>query len=608
MAQGAVSSTRWKWLLLALCSLALFANFASIAETWGLGGAPWFGYWDVFFFPTAQPYVVKFDPPQPGGAADRAGIRAGDWVDVREQTLDARIALYAQPMAGRPIPLVIHRAAQRLTTRIRPSSAWEAEVGLKLWGNSVPFVWVFAFLACAFLIALRRSALPEGRALALILLSFAGPAAFVVPSPMGTLIAWILLPVFTVIVTALLSVALSSSFGVRSPLRRVLELCAYAAVGAFVAAIVAFVYALLTLKIDPMLVGFGDLSSPVGLTALLTIVVDVCIVAVASAAVATTDRSERPRAAWLLLPIPLMLLMGNVWGLLQNFAHTWAGNQGLTVLSNVFWLLGAFAVTYALLKRRVLDFEFVLSRTLVFAIVSLIVVVAFTLLEWVLGTVLTGVSHATSFVANAALALVLGLSLRYIHIRADAFVDRVFFRKRHDDERALLDFSREAAYVTSSNALLDQAIENVRTHTDARNAAVLLDTTGTYAAVRSFGDGVPAEVEENDAAILALKSWHKPLDPHRYATTLQGALAVPMLARGRLAGVLVLGERAGGEAYAPDEVEALSQFAHGVGSALDVLSTSGSDSLTSLKDTIAAAMTSMQELIVELRAQRRPAT
>ena len=36
--------------------------------------------------------------------------------------------------------------------------------------------------------------------------------------------------------------------------------------------------------------------------------------------------------------------------------------------------------------------------------------------------------------------------------------------------------------------------------------------------------------------------------------------------------VLLLGERAGGEAYAPDEVEALSQLANGVGSALEALS------------------------------------
>ena len=44
-----------------------------------------------------------------------------------------------------------------------------------------------------------------------------------------------------------------------------------------------------------------------------------------------------------------------------------------------------------------------------------------------------------------------------------------------------------------------------------------------------------------------------------------------MLARGRVLGVLLCGARAGGEAYAPDEIDALADFAHGVGSALDSL-------------------------------------
>lgn len=39
--------------------------------------------------------------------------------------------------------------------------------------------------------------------------------------------------------------------------------------------------------------------------------------------------------------------------------------------------------------------------------------------------------------------------------------------------------------------------------------------------------------------------------------------------RGRLVGVLVYGERAGGESYAADEVEALTELAQGVGSALE---------------------------------------
>ncbi len=41
-----------------------------------------------------------------------------------------------------------------------------------------------------------------------------------------------------------------------------------------------------------------------------------------------------------------------------------------------------------------------------------------------------------------------------------------------------------------------------------------------------------------------------------------------MLAHGRLLGILLCGERAGGEAYVRDEIEALSEFAHGVGASL----------------------------------------
>jgi len=45
-----------------------------------------------------------------------------------------------------------------------------------------------------------------------------------------------------------------------------------------------------------------------------------------------------------------------------------------------------------------------------------------------------------------------------------------------------------------------------------------------------------------------------------------------MLARGRLAGLLVLGPKRSAEPYAPDESDAIAHLAHGAGLALDTLS------------------------------------
>lgn len=589
-----------KWLLLGLCALVSALILASVLDYLGLGGAPWYGWWEGLVSPSTQPYTAAFRSSVPDGAVARAGIRTGDWIDVREQSPDVRLRLFAQPMAKRPITLVIHRGVRTFTTQVFPRTIWEGDVRLKLWTTVPAFVAGTWLLACALLISLRRASTSEGRILALILLLEAVPGFIIVPDSTATVL-------FSVaayacgLLALLLVVVLSSRFGVPMKGRRIAEGCAYALFVLNAAALIAFWHGLFTLRIDPLKY---NPNYNVGifvpwLTSALSAGLAASVAVAAVAAVASTARSERPRVAWLLLPLPLALLATNAITGLQALIQSYAVTQVVYVLSECALLVGAITVTYALLKRRVLDFEFVLGRTIVVAIVSFIVVASFVLLEWLLGTVLVGVSHVTGLLANAGLALVLGLSMNVIHRRIDAAVDAILFRKRHDDERALLNFSKEASYVTEPEALLDGAIAKIQSHTDTRNAAIVLDDSGTFKAVRSFGADV-FPVDENDDAILALKAWHKPLDPHQYATALKGALALPMVARGRLLGVLLLGERAGGEAYAPDEVEALSQFAYGVGSALDALSFNDGNSIEALRESMRESMSALAEAMASL--------
>jgi len=63
-------------------------------------------------------------------------------------------------------------------------------------------------------------------------------------------------------------------------------------------------------------------------------------------------------------------------------------------------------------------------------------------------------------------------------------------------------------------------------------------------------------------------------------------LAFPMASRGRLLGALVCGPKRDGEAYAPDESEALAALAHGFGGALDVLEAREQSSEATLADLV----------------------
>lgn len=187
-------------------------------------------------------------------------------------------------------------------------------------------------------------------------------------------------------------------------------------------------------------------------------------------------------------------------------------------------------------------------------------------------------------------ALALGFSLRYIHRYVERFVDRIFFRKRHEDESALRRFAHEASYISDRSTLLDRAAQTVNEHTSAQDAAILVRES---ASVYTFATGGPqAQVGEDDPGIVTLRAWNKPIDLHLFPDSrLRGEFAFPMISRGNLVGVLVCGPKRDGEAYAPDESEALAALAHGVGTALDTLS--------NRNDSIIASMQEMQALMLQ---------
>ena len=57
----------------------------------------------------------------------------------------------------------------------------------------------------------------------------------------------------------------------------------------------------------------------------------------------------------------------------------------------------------------------------------------------------------------------------------------------------------------------------------------------------------------------------------------------------------VLGERSGGEAYAPDEIAALASMSQGVSGALDVLAVDGEASHTAIADAVRSELAPLRE-------------
>ena len=163
--------------------------------------------------------------------------------------------------------------------------------------------------------------------------------------------------------------------------------------------------------------------------------------------------AERNVLAWATASIGLFYVLNVVSTLLEALNISVIGGFLLTNIAEFILPLG---LSYSILNKRLLDVGFALNRATVFTLVSLVVLGAFTLAEWALGGWLHSANKVTNVAVSAGLALLLGLSIHPIHSRVDRFVDNVFFRKRHDDEKALQRFAHEATFMTDGDVMIER--------------------------------------------------------------------------------------------------------------------------------------------------------
>jgi hypothetical protein len=581
----------WRPVLLAICALAALVEVAGLVDATGMGGAPpWEGWWGANTGASSKAFNLAVTSVDRGEPAARAGLRQGDRIDIRANTLAERYSLFAAPINGRPLILSVQSGSLQRNLTVIPRAA---KLTRNFWLSTFAAFWLLLFAA---LIAWRRPDVPQMRLLSMWLATFVLTGAlidFAVPWDWARILVNVSLSVVAPLSVALLA-AFSSGFAPPlSRARRITQWLCYVFLAISTAISLVGIAGVITLRFDPVpfVVGIAGLV-PVTAAVIMAVLCGVL-------AIAASRGVERQRAVWTLVPLAAFFCFFIVDVIATSSPSSSGYSIVLGLVSTLVLLTAPIALTYAALSRRLIDIGFFLNRATVFTIVSAIVIGAFILAEWAASAWLANTTHTTSAVVGMVVALGLGISLRYIHTYVERFVDRVFFRKRHEDESALRRFAHEASYISDRSTLLNRAVQTVKEHTSANGATILVrDGTAAYAFA---ADGPGAEVSENDPGILALRAWNKPIDLHVFPDSqLRGEFAFPMISRGNLVGALICGPKRDGEAYAPDESEALLVLAHGVGTALDTLSSQRNGVVESMRETHALILQEIQKLPGEI--------
>ena len=277
--------------------------------------------------------------------------------------------------------------------------------------------------------------------------------------------------------------------------------------------------------------------------------------------------AERIRIRWVWASM-LMYVGSYLVSLTPSFLPL--DNLQFDLLSNALAALAFLGFTYAVLRHRLVSLRLVLNRTLVYGVITSLVVGVFAALTSLIDHFAVGRTEGA--LLQLLVPLSLGVTLNLIKKRLDGFVERLFFQRQYRAETALTRLIRECGFIEDRDALLDRTVDEVLQYLKPTGLALYERTESGYARVRQQGErSFPARLTRDDGAMVSLRSSLAEADLDTLTSALgKEGLAFPLAVRGTLMGALILGQRPA-EHYTQAERALLANLGQQVAAALNAL-------------------------------------
>jgi hypothetical protein len=508
----------------------------------------------------------------PGYPADKAGIRVGDVVDYGNLDLLGRIntVLPQAVSAGAPLTVRFARSGVEHTATMSaaPASGFQARNFTSI------FSGILIIIVGAFLVVIRPTRMTWG----FLLIGIGQLAAALIyrfGSPM--LLWWSSLVFQSCLAVGLAGLLMFVSRFPSDTPRGWLKAIDRAAIPAATVyfALEAYIAVALLYSEHPPSAAIQFLATDV-FPALFAIAALVALVGAGFAAQGNTRQRLIPVIATFVLWSALSAALP----ILNSMYTTPLVIYYMPIIDGIALVLFAFATAYGIVRHRVIDVSFIISRTVVYTSITAILIGIFAIIDILVARWLEHSQFA--IVVELGAAVLMGVWLKSMHHSVDRFVDSVLFRRRHRAERRLDRVAKMLPHATSTG-FVDEAlvVEPAQSLELASSAVFRRSTDGTFTRQAALGwnDGAAQSLDPSDHLLVQLEAeldvlnlsevrWPRADIPSGIG---QPLLAVPIMVRHRLTAFALYGGHVGGEALDPDEIRSLRQLAIPAGAAYDHL-------------------------------------
>ena len=279
--------------------------------------------------------------------------------------------------------------------------------------------------------------------------------------------------------------------------------------------------------------------------------------------------TNRPRVRWVLVGFYVGLVasfIGNTLVYTANVALP-AWTDSLLIATTVVLPL---AVSYAVVRHRVIEVDVFLSHALIYATFTTSVIVIFGLIDYVFGQLLE--NFRLSVVLDALITVGIALVFDRLQKHFERFAETIVFRSRGIANERLERTARTFKFVTMPRDLDTLLVTESAEALKIVSVALFRRGNEDSACRLVAAHGWPSShvtLAPNDRLLLEHAAREGPLAPAEIPWTNPAlpsgpaapVLSIPLLISGEVRGAMLLSRKRNGEDLDPEEVQRLSDFA-----------------------------------------------
>lgn len=135
--------------------------------------------------------------------------------------------------------------------------------------------------------------------------------------------------------------------------------------------------------------------------------------------------------------------------------------NNLLILPVITVLAIPLSFGYSIIKYRILDTEYLIKRSIVFGIVSVLIIIVYLSLIYLIDSYIGDHAEFNRQYLIVAFIIFVTFTFDFVNNKAKDFVDKIFYKERYNFRKSLLEFSHQLSYIKNINEILNRIKEEV---------------------------------------------------------------------------------------------------------------------------------------------------